>query len=200
MDIWTKKMGYPLIYVKLEENTLEFEQTRFTLLGLQGEGQWVGPITLSVGSYSNRKNFLLETKVGKLDLSELNHSHYSSSQPNGNKTLEVAEKPWVKVNVWHTGFYRVKYDSTFTARFRKAIEENCLVSKMGSGQNKSFLYGSGLVDPKHFLSTCIPDDANALCEAGEESILSILSLMDLYRDDLNYLVLSRLISVLLLWF
>ena len=26
MDIWTKQTGYPLIYVKLEENTLEFEQ------------------------------------------------------------------------------------------------------------------------------------------------------------------------------
>ena len=39
------------------------------------------------------------------------------------------------------------------------------------------------------------DDTYALCEAGEESILSLLSLMDLYRDDLDYLVLSRLISV-----
>ncbi|GJV05289.1 aminopeptidase M1-like protein isoform X1, partial [Tanacetum coccineum] len=173
MDIWTKQTGYPLIYVKLEENTLEFEQTRFTLLGLQGEGQWIVPITLSVGSYSNRKNFLLETKVGKLDLSELNHSHYSSSQPNENKTLEVAEKPWVKVNVGHTGFYRVKYDSALTARLRKAIEEKCL-----SPEDK---FG-------------ILDDAYALCEAGEESITSLLSLMGLYREDLDYLVLSRLIT------
>ena len=120
------------------------------LLGLQGEGQWIVPITLSVGTYSNRKSFLLETKVGKLDLSELNHSHYTSSQPNENKNQEVAEKPWVKVNVGHTGFYRVKYDSALTAGSRKAIEEKCLsredtfgmrrftciVSKMGSGQSK----------------------------------------------------------------
>ena len=26
MDIWTKQTGYPLIYVKLEEDSLEFEQ------------------------------------------------------------------------------------------------------------------------------------------------------------------------------
>ena len=132
-----------------------------------------------MGTYSNRKSFLLETKVGKLDLSELNHSHYSSSQPNENKNQEVAEKPWVKVNVGHTGFYRVKYDGALTTRLRKAIEEKCLspedkfgmprffylenkligelkfscrVSKMGSGQNRSFLCGSTLVDPKHILS------------------------------------------------
>ncbi|KAL4587169.1 hypothetical protein LXL04_000036 [Taraxacum kok-saghyz] len=82
MDIWTKQTGYPVIHVKLENNTLEFHQTRFMSLGLQSEGQWIVPITLSLGSYT-----------------------------------------------------------------------------------------------------------------GEESILSLLSLMDLYRDDLDYLVLSRLISV-----
>ena len=149
------------------------------LLGLQGEGQWIVPITLSVGTYSNRKSFLLETKVGKLDLSELDHSHYASSQPNENKNQEVAEKLWVKVNVGQTGFYRVKYDSALTARLRKAIEKKCLspedkfgmprffylenkligalkfscrVSKMGSLQNRSFLCGSGLVNPEHILS------------------------------------------------
>lgn len=172
MDTWTKQTGYPVIYVKSEDNTLEFEQTRFISLGLQGEGQWIVPITLSVGSYSNRKTFLLETKVGKLDIWELYHS-YTSSHQNCNKNEEVAEKPWVKVNVGHTGFYRVKYDSALTARLREAIEEKCL-----SPEDK---FG-------------ILDDTYALCEAGEESISSLLSLMDLFREDLDYLVLSRLIS------
>nr|KAJ0208994.1 hypothetical protein LSAT_V11C400194410 [Lactuca sativa] len=174
MDIWTKQTGYPVIYVRFENNTLEFVQTRFMSLGLQSEGQWIVPITLSLGSYSNHKKFLLETKVGKLDLSELYHSYYTSLNQNGNKNQEVDEKLWVKVNIGHTGFYRVKYDITLTARLRKAIQDKCL-----SPEDK---FG-------------ILDDTYALCEAGEESILSLLSLMDLYRDDLDYLVLSRLISV-----
>ncbi|KVI05923.1 protein of unknown function DUF3358 [Cynara cardunculus var. scolymus] len=165
MDIWTKQTGYPVIYVKSEDYTLEFEQTRFMSLGLQGEGQWIVPITLSVGSYSNRKTFLLETKIGKLDISEL-YGSYTSSHQNSDKNEEVPEKPWVKVNVGHTGFYRVKYDSALTARLRKAIEEKWL-----SPEDK---FG-------------ILDDTYALCEAGEESISSLLSLMDLFREDLDYL-------------
>ncbi|XP_071711072.1 aminopeptidase M1-like [Rutidosis leptorrhynchoides] len=173
MDIWTKQTGYPLISVKLQDSTLQFDQTRFTLLGQQHEGQWIIPITLSMGSYSNCKKLLLETKVGKLDISELYHSYYSSLQQNGNNNKEVVEKVWVKVNVGHSGFYRVKYDESLTARLRKAIEDKCL-----SPEDK---FG-------------ILDDTYALCEAGEESILSLISLMDLYRDDLDYLVLSRLIT------
>ncbi|KAK1434223.1 hypothetical protein QVD17_11142 [Tagetes erecta] len=172
MDIWTKQTGYPIIYVKLEDYTLQFEQTRFMSLGLQGEGQWIVPVTLSVGSYNNCKKFLLETKVGKLDISEFHSSHFSSSLPN-NKNKKVGEKPWVKINVGHTGFYRVKYDSVLTARLMKAIEDKCL-----SPEDK---FG-------------ILDDTYALCEAGEESILSLLSLMNLYREDLDYIVLSRLIN------
>nr|XP_043614799.1 aminopeptidase M1-like isoform X2 [Erigeron canadensis] len=173
MDIWTKQTGFPLIYVKLEDSTLEFEQTRFMSLGLQGEGQWIVPITLSVGSYRNSKNFFLETKMGKLDVSDLYHSYPSSSHSNGNTNQEVAEKLWVKVNVGHTGFYRVNYDSVLTSRLRKAIEDKCLSPEDRFG---------------------ILDDTYALCEAGEESILSLISLIDLYREDLDYLVLSRLIS------
>lgn len=174
MDLWTKQTGYPVIHVKFEDNTLEFEQTRFMSLGLQGEGQWIVPITLSVGSYSNRKNFLLEEKVGKLDVTDLYHSYYGSLKQNDNKNKKDTEKAWVKVNVGHTGFYRVKYDSTLTAQLRKAIQEKYL-----SPEDK---FG-------------ILDDSYALCEAGEESILSLVSLMDLYRDDVDYLVLSRLINV-----
>ncbi|KAD4889372.1 hypothetical protein E3N88_21445 [Mikania micrantha] len=173
MDVWTKQTGYPIIYVKLEDYTLQFEQTRFMSLGLQGEGQWIIPITLSAGSYNNHKKFLLETKVGKLDVSEFYHSYSSSSQPNDKKNQEVAEKPWVKVNIGHTGFYRVKYDSVLTARLLKAIEDKCF-----SPEDK---FG-------------ILDDTYALCEAGEESILSLLSLMNLYREDLDYIVLTRLIN------
>ncbi|XP_076884990.1 aminopeptidase M1-like [Bidens hawaiensis] len=139
-------------------------QTRFMSLGLQGEGQWIVPITLGVGSYNNRKKFLLETKVGKRDISEFDQSNDESQ--------EVTEKPWVKVNVGHTGFYRVKYDRALAARLTKAIKDKCLSPEDKSG---------------------ILDDTYALCEAGEESILSLLTLMDLYREDLDYAVLSRLI-------
>lgn len=97
-------------------------------LGLQGEGQWIVPITLSVGSYNNCKKFLLETKVGKLDVSEFHRL------PN-----DKSDKPWVKVNVGHTGFYRVKYDGVLTTRLMKAIEDKCL-----SPEDKFGMHGSNL--------------------------------------------------------
>lgn len=32
MDIWTKQTGYPVIYVKLEDHTLQFEQVNLYIL------------------------------------------------------------------------------------------------------------------------------------------------------------------------
>lgn len=41
----------------------------------------------------------------------------------------------------------------------------------------------------------ILDDAYALCEACEQSLSSLLSLMDVYRKEVDYIVLTNLINV-----
>ncbi|XP_015084853.1 aminopeptidase M1 [Solanum pennellii] len=82
--------------------------------------------------------------------------------------------PWIKVNVEQTGFYRVKYDDELSARLRYAIERKVL-----STNDK---YG-------------ILDDSYALSMACHQSLSSLLALMASFREELDYTVLSNLISI-----
>ncbi|XP_042022611.1 aminopeptidase M1-like [Salvia splendens] len=86
----------------------------------------------------------------------------------------VEENWWVKTNVHQAGFYRVKYDESLEARLRKAIASNCLSASDEFG---------------------VLDDAFALCEACFTPFSSLLHLMDTYRKDLEYIVLTRLIDI-----
>uniref|UniRef100_A0A2N9FTL6 Alpha-aminoacylpeptide hydrolase n=1 Tax=Fagus sylvatica TaxID=28930 RepID=A0A2N9FTL6_FAGSY len=172
---WTKKKGYPVISVKSKDNILEFEQSQFLSSGLCGDGLWIVPITLSIGSYNKCKNFLLETKSRKLDVSELVHSlHQNSITFNEKNEEKCDEHLWVKVNIEQSGFYRVNYEDKLAARLRKAIESNCLSATDKFG---------------------VLDDTYALCEACEQPLSSLLSLMDVYRKELDFIVLSKLINV-----
>ncbi|EXB36747.1 Puromycin-sensitive aminopeptidase [Morus notabilis] len=158
MDAWTKAKGYPVVSVKAKGHTLEFQQAQFQSSGLHGDGQWIIPITLAVGLYEKNKNFLLETKFGEVDVSD----------------LQFGEHLWIKVNVDQSGFYRVKYDDNLEARLRKAVENNSLsaIDKFG-----------------------ILDDAYALCVSGERSLSSLLSLIKVYKREIDYVVLSKLIDI-----
>lgn len=170
MDGWSKKQGYPVISVKAKDHSLEFEQTQFLSAGLHGDGKWIVPVTISLGSYERRKNFLLETKSSEVDLSDV-----ADSCDNNLKNKEKRdEQLWVKVNIEQSGFYRVKYEDKLAARLRKAIEHNSLEATDKFG---------------------ILDDEHALCEACEQSLSSLLSLMDVYRKEVDYIVLSKLIGV-----
>ena len=95
--------------------------------GLCGDGLWIVPITVSIGSYIKCKTFLLEKKSQKLDISELVQSpHQNKSTFNEKNEEKCDEHFWVKVNIEQSGFYRVKYEDKLAARLRKAIESNCL--------------------------------------------------------------------------
>ncbi|OMO66173.1 Peptidase M1, alanine aminopeptidase/leukotriene A4 hydrolase [Corchorus olitorius] len=167
MDSWTKQKGYPVISVKSKEQFLEFEQSQFLSSGFHGDGQWTVPITLCLGSYDRCKSFLLDSKSEVLDISELFPS------PAENNEDEYGEA-WIKVNVEQGGFYRVKYGDELGAQLRKAIQKDCL--------SATDRYG-------------ILDDTYALCVACEQSLSSLLSLMDVYRNEIDYIVLSKLIDV-----
>ncbi|KZV19999.1 hypothetical protein F511_26757 [Dorcoceras hygrometricum] len=169
MNKWTKQKGYPVISVKLNGYTLEFEQTQFLYSALDSDAQWIVPLTLSIGSYDVQKKFLLETKQGKLGLEDLLCSSEETST-----TKRSDETWWIKINVHQAGFYRVKYENDLATRLREAIARNCLSA----------------ADEFGFL-----DDAFALCQACMVPFSSLLSLMDTYRKELEYVVLSRLVKV-----
>lgn len=81
-------------------------QSQFLSSGAQGEGHWIIPITLCVGSYDVRKNFLMQAKSETYDVQGVNS--------------------WIKVNVDQAGFYRVKYDELLAAKLRSAVERQSL--------------------------------------------------------------------------
>ncbi|XP_058086693.1 aminopeptidase M1-like isoform X1 [Magnolia sinica] len=177
MNSWTKQKGYPVIDVKINDNYLEFEQSQFLSSGLLGDGQWIVPITLCGGSYVTRNNFLLRTKSDRLEILELVGSSDESLTEKRNQGEGDEKNPecfWYKINVDQTGFYRVKYDDQLAARLRFAIEASCLSATDRFG---------------------ILDDSHALCMACKQTLSSLLSLMDAYREELDYTVLSCLITI-----
>ncbi|GLT85576.1 hypothetical protein SLE2022_037630 [Rubroshorea leprosula] len=85
----------------------------------------------------------------------------------------VAACSWIKLNVDQTGFYRVKYDEGLAAKLRHAIERQQLTATDRFG---------------------ILDDSFALCMACQQPLTSLLALMRAYTEELDYTVLSNLIS------
>ncbi|XP_031371428.1 aminopeptidase M1-like isoform X2 [Punica granatum] len=81
---------------------------------------------------------------------------------------------WIKVNVDQTGFYRVKYDESLAAKLRSAIESKALSPTDRFG---------------------ILDDTFAFCMARQLPLSSLFTLMSAYREELEYTVLSNLISI-----
>lgn len=91
---------------------LNYQQSQFLLSGSHGDGQWIVPITLCCGSYNTHKSFLLQTKNDTLDVKEL--------------FSDTSGRPWIKINVDQTSFFRVKYDDDLSAMLRAAIERKSL--------------------------------------------------------------------------
>ncbi|KAK7841344.1 aminopeptidase m1 [Quercus suber] len=81
---------------------------------------------------------------------------------------------WVKLNVDQTGFYRVEYDEDLEDRLRNAIKKKYLSATDRSG---------------------ILDDSFALCMACQKSFTSFLQLLNAYKQELEYTVLSNLIKI-----
>ncbi|ONK80890.1 uncharacterized protein A4U43_C01F22890 [Asparagus officinalis] len=174
MDSWTKQKGYPVVHVNVRERVLEFEQSQFLSSGSTGDGQWIVPVTLCCGSYSSQKKFLLSAKHEKLDLTEFINSSNADSNLVGTGNQQSGRHFWIKCNVDQTGFYRVKYNDELAAGLRHAIE-----SKQLSAMDR---FG-------------ILDDAYSLCMAGKQTLSSLLSLMAAYREEVDYTVLSLVITI-----
>ncbi|CAN1217313.1 Aminopeptidase M1 [Linum perenne] len=170
MNLWTKQKGYPIVAVNLtKDKKLEFEQSQFLLNGSTSDSHWIVPISSCYGSYNANKSFLLESKRGTLDIKE-----FLGSNAMENNTTWIKGSIWLKINVDQTGFYRVKYDDDLAARLRRAIGKKCL--------NETDRFG-------------ILDDAFALCMARHQPLTSLLTLMGAYWEELEYTVLSNLITI-----
>eukprot|EP00253_Pinus_taeda_P000536 PITA_00536 len=85
-----------------------------------------------------------------------------------------SQPSWIKLNVGQTAFYRVQYDDELAKRLRSAI-------------------GAGSLDATDRFG--ILDDTYALCSACKQPLSALLSLMDAYRNELDYSVLSCLVDI-----
>ncbi|KAL5559483.1 hypothetical protein UlMin_035694 [Ulmus minor] len=92
----------------------------------------------------------------------------------GKENSQSAFSNWIKLNVDQTGFFRVKYDEELAARLKNAIEKKQLSATDRFG---------------------ILDNSFALCIAQQQSLNSLLTLMTAYKEELDYTVLSNLITV-----
>lgn len=120
----------------------------------------------------------------------------------GGNDNSIAVCSWIKLNVDQTGFYRVKYDEKLAAGLRSAIEKNYLSATDRFGNLDVLTYllcpvkGDRVANIEKLSLTGILDDSFALCMACQQSLTSLLTLMGAYREELDYTVLSNLISVI----
>ncbi|PIN22297.1 Puromycin-sensitive aminopeptidase [Handroanthus impetiginosus] len=205
MNTWTKQKGYPLISVKLNDSTLEFEQTQLLSSSVEYAAQWIVPLTLSFSSYNKQERFLLETKLGKMEMGD----DFCDSKKAG-------ENWWIKLNVHQSGFCRVKYDNNLAAQLQEAVASNFLSAADEFAEECSIFNNPFLplfspsseicahdimhVSIRLYLIVIqvrkgILDDMYALSEACLTPFSSLPNLMETYKKDLEYIVLSRLIDV-----
>ncbi|CAM0945510.1 unnamed protein product [Alopecurus aequalis] len=168
MTTWTKQQGYPVIYAKLNGQYLELEQAQFLSDGSSGPGMWIVPMTSCCGSYDVNKKFLLKGKTDKIHIKD-----FAASQTAERGT---GQNSWIKLNIDQTGFYRVKYDDELAAGLENAVKAKKL----------SLMDMIGIVE-----------DSYALSVACKQTLTSLLRLLNAYRHESDYTILSHVTSVCL---
>lgn len=172
MDSWTKQKGYPVLAVTIKGSELEVKQSQYLSSGISGSGEWVVPVTICIGHYSNVIRHLVRGVVCSVPMPASVDEEDGSNlrEMSGGKTLSN----WIKLNVGQTSFYRVQYDEDLSARLRAAIASGSLEATDRFG---------------------ILDDTYALCSACKQPLANLLSLMEAFHEETNFTVLRSLISV-----
>ncbi|XP_021954471.1 endoplasmic reticulum aminopeptidase 2 [Folsomia candida] len=139
MDTWTLQMGYPLIRVRIENNSIRASQTRFLLNAYDNETElehvenqfgykWYIPLT-----------YVTDLKPRSMQLVWMNRTDYEFSMS--------FRAEWIKFNVNQTGFYRVQYEGQLWDSLIKVLLTNPFI-----------------LSPTDRAS--LIDDAFTLCKAG----------------------------------
>ncbi|MDL2275180.1 M1 family metallopeptidase [Desulfosarcina sp. OttesenSCG-928-G10] len=93
MESWVTQPGFPLVTVRRDQNTLHFDQKRFTFLPGDTDQTWMIPLTLALYGHDGAVSFHTRIMADRSDRFDL---------PAG--TLAY------KINPEQTGFYHVKYE------------------------------------------------------------------------------------------
>ncbi|MHA1984509.1 MAG: M1 family metallopeptidase [Candidatus Hodarchaeales archaeon] len=112
MENWIKQPGYPFLTVSRKDNSLTLKQSRFTLLDHQSDQHWIIPVSIwfkdGTGNATTKK-YLIKDSITEIPIESHFHIY--------------------KVNVDHSGFYRVKYeDSDLLKQLSELVSQKLLSS------------------------------------------------------------------------
>ncbi|MQL56237.1 M1 family metallopeptidase [Acidianus ambivalens] len=150
VEDWITKPSYPVIFVRVEGNSIEFEQKRFTLLNVDSNELYKVPLTYEVNGKFGKFLFDKRREEVKVD-------------------KEVKE---IKVNVNRSGFYRVFYDKLTMLPQLNDYEELGLVNDYWS-----FLLAS-MIDFKTYQEVLSKVNKNPLVAMEITQQLNTLFLVD----------------------
>ncbi|MHA1990016.1 MAG: M1 family metallopeptidase [Candidatus Hodarchaeales archaeon] len=153
MESWVKQPGYPFLTVKRTDNLLTLKQRRFTLLDHQSAQKWIIPVSVwfqDGNGNSTTKKYLMKDQIMEIPIE--------------------SEFLIYKINVDHTGFYRVKY------------EDSDILKQLGD------------LISKKLLSTIdrwgLQYDLFAFFRKGEVSFSDYLEFLSFYKNENDPLVLQ----------
>ncbi|KAK6635853.1 hypothetical protein RUM44_001107 [Polyplax serrata] len=117
MDTWTKQMGFPVIMIYHEDNTVHASQSRFLLTATMNNNSFINE-PASVYDY---KWYVPLSYYTNVDTSDVRHVWMNLTDV----TFEVPENIiWIKANVNQSGFYRVNYEEDMWMAIIDALKKN----------------------------------------------------------------------------
>jgi len=166
MNCWVKRIGYPMLSVRLTPSHIHLTQERMLSSGKNVEDQpWWMPILIS----SNASHV-----PTKLELKEKAHSI-----PHTGSDL------WMKVNLGQTGIYRVKYDDTLSQKIEAVIKSKELSATDRLGvQNDAFaLAQSGYSRTSTALAIALAYTEETNCAVWSDLVTNIGVFTRIWHDE-----------------
>ncbi|XP_028128898.1 endoplasmic reticulum aminopeptidase 2-like isoform X2 [Diabrotica virgifera virgifera] len=171
MDTWTNQMGFPLVTLRRENNTIVATQKRFLVTVEKGNNthhallpsgydyKWHIPLTYFTNNDSEVKYVWMNMTEAKFDVGDIK---------------------WIKANANQTGFYRVMYDDDIWASLIKVLKTN---HKVFSAADRASLI----------------DDAFSLSRAGVLNVSVALELSLYLNNERDYAPWAAAIEHLKSW-
>ncbi|KAL1611048.1 Aminopeptidase 2 mitochondrial [Nothophoma quercina] len=155
MDIWTKKVGFPVVSVTENDDSIHLKQNRYLRTGdvKPEEDETLYPIFLA-----------LRTKEGVDEDVTLFERE---------KNLKLKNTDFFKLNADHSGFYRTSYTPERLEKLGVAAKEGLLTVEDRAGMIA---------------------DAGSLAASGYQKTSGILSLLDSFKKEPEYVVWSEIVT------
>lgn len=177
MDGWTKQIGYPVLNATGAKNLLYVRQSRFFTSGENTKDLSCWQIPIRVKSQNST------------EITAMRMEHRSAMVP-----LPHHRNGWLNLNAGETGFYRVKYPTSFLFELKSAVTLKGLtpVERIGLENDCFAISRAGLMPATEFLNlaTAYKDEDNyAVCAdlaANINELGNLLALEQCYWKFLPY--------------